>query len=150
MTRYLLDSDTLEFLGDGNSPYHRSCIANLEALEEDDEICISLLTLYEMDNALAGASVEVAQRLELARAHTLSHFTVLPLTVSGSRIFGRLKRLFKDVSGTKPRAMKMYTVDLMIASTALDHGAVIVSNDGVYDRLGAIMPEFRPVNWAKG
>ncbi len=56
MTKYLLDTGIIEFLGDANSPNHASCIKRLESLGEEDELCASVLSLYELEYGIAGAS----------------------------------------------------------------------------------------------
>ena len=140
MTKYLLDTGIIEFLGDANSPNHASCIKRLESLGEEDELCASVLSLYELEYGIAGASTDLQPRLQLLKQKILDFYTILPLSEQGSRIYGRIKNLFKHSSGTKHRSMKTYTVDMIIASTALEHNATLVSSDAIYKRLQDLEP----------
>jgi len=148
MAKYLLDTDIIESLGDTDSPFHQSCAARLETLGEEDELCASVLALYELEYGIVGAPNDLQHRLLLHKQRTLAFYTILPLTESGSRIFGRLKHAFKNNTGAKHRAMKTYTVDMMVASTALEHGAILVSNDQLFSKLAALESDLRIENWA--
>ncbi len=148
MASYLLDTDTIEFLGDTDSPYHLSCIERLEALTEEDELCASVLSLYELEYGIAGASSDLRPRLQLLKQQILDFYTILPLTERGSQIYGRIKYLYKQASGTKYRAMKAHTVDMIIASTALEQNAILVSSDSIYQQLQELEPTLQRENWA--
>ena len=45
--------------------------------------------------------------------------------------------------------MKTYTVDMMVASSALEQQAILVSGDGVYLRLNNLEPALKGDNWAE-
>ena len=148
MAKYLLDTDTIEFLGDTESPHHQACIERLEALTEEDELCVSVLSFYELEYGIAGAPTNLRPRLAIAKQKLLDFYTLLPITEQGSVVYGRIKHLFKQFSGTKPRTMKTYTVDMIVASTALEQQAILVSSDGLYQRLQDIEPTLKRENWA--
>lgn len=150
MAKYLLDTDTIEFLGDTDSPYHISCIERLEALTEEDELCASVLSLYELEYGIAGASADLQLRLQLLKQKILDFYIVLPLTEQGSRIYGRIKYLFKQSFGTNYQTMKTHTVDMIIASTALEQNAILVSSDAIYQQLQGLEPALKRENWAVG
>ncbi len=40
-----------------------------------------------------------------------------------------------------------HTVDLMIASSAIEHGGTVVSNDRIYQALQEIVPELEVTDW---
>ena len=67
MAKYLLDTDTIEYLADTESPHHRNCLERLAALTDDNELCVSVLALYELEYSIAGAPHELRPRLERAK-----------------------------------------------------------------------------------
>lgn len=150
MAIYVLDTNTLEFLSDTQSTHHTPCMQRLESLTEDDDICVSILVMYEIEYSIEGASADLKPRLQMLKDTIQSAFTILPLTETGSVQYGRLKHAFKTVTGSKPKAMRAYTVDMMIASTAMEIGAVLVSSDSVYQRLSDILGHLHVENWASG
>lgn len=149
MTKYLLDTDTIEYLSDTSSPFHHACLSRLEDLGESDELCVSVLSLYEMEYSIAGASLELKPRLERSKQKVLKFYTILPLTTKGSEYYGEVKQRLKLLTTAKPRKMKTFTVDMMILSTALEHEAILVSNDAVYLRTLELEMNFQHENWAK-
>ncbi len=48
MTIYLLDTNTVSYLADHASAFHRPAERRLAEVPEDSEITISILTLYEL------------------------------------------------------------------------------------------------------
>jgi predicted nucleic acid-binding protein len=48
MATYLLDTNTISYLADHASPFHRPTTRRLAELPEESEIAVSLLTLYEL------------------------------------------------------------------------------------------------------
>jgi len=148
MAKYLLDTDIIEYLGDTESPFHLKCAARLEALDEEDELFASVLALYELEYGIAGSQDDLRSRLQLLKKKILAFYTVLPLTELGSELFGRIKNAFKQNTGAKHRAMKTYTVDMIVASAAIEHGAILVSNDRLFAQLADLEPDLKVENWA--
>ena len=149
MPKYLLDADIIEYLGDTSSPFHSRCLQKLGSLTGEDELCTSILTLYELEYSIAGASPELAPRLQQAKQKILDFYTILPLTHRGSELYGRLKVGYKRRTGAKPKAMKGHTVDMILAGTALAHQAVLVSNDRIFLELQWLEDELLLENWAE-
>jgi predicted nucleic acid-binding protein len=147
MTRYLLDSNILGYLENADSPFHDNCIsAFTQRIGED--FCLSILTIYEMDYSIAAASETLAPRLNETKNKALESFTILPLTLTGSEYYGKLKTSFKTSSQSKPKAMKVHTVDIILATTALEHDAVMVSNDRIFSDLRDVEPGLTLENWS--
>ena len=90
--KYLLDSDVLSDFYEKLSPNHVKIAAKLASLEEGDEVCISVLTLYEFEYGCANASDDkkaiVRKRIEAAP----EDFAVLPMEAAGARTYGELKK----------------------------------------------------------
>ncbi|MDU9050070.1 MAG: hypothetical protein Q3M30_14585 [Candidatus Electrothrix sp. Rat3] len=47
--RYLLDSNTTSELYDTDASHHSSILGHLGALTDRDQVCISILSLYELE-----------------------------------------------------------------------------------------------------
>ena len=140
MARYLLDTNVLSYLIDTASLGHAAVHAHLAALVDTDEVELSVLSLYELhhwfayDPAALGAAQEV-----------IASFPVLPLPEAGAAAFGVLMRDLRP--GFSRADLQRHAVDAMIAVTALDRGAVLVSNDALFGRLAKLDPALRVVDW---
>ena len=58
MNKYLLDSDILTYLEQQESPLHGKVRQHLSELHDDDQVMVSILSLYEMHYGLSWASDE--------------------------------------------------------------------------------------------
>jgi predicted nucleic acid-binding protein len=56
-------------------------------------------------------------------------FQIMPLTEKGSKIFADIKEQYKEQKGLGKKAIIKQNVDLMIAATAIEIGAVLITND---------------------
>jgi predicted nucleic acid-binding protein len=140
MALYLLDTNILSYLLDTRAPSHRQVRAALERLGPDDEALVSVLSLYELHHWLAFDSAPRELADEVVRA-----FDILPLPQDGTRHFGALMR---DLRPRLPRAdLRRHKVDCMIAVTAREHGAALVSNDGLFRQLALALPGLALVDW---
>lgn len=140
MARYLLDTNVLSYLVDTASPFHGTAHARLSGLTDRDEVMLSVLSLYELHHWFA---YDPAHRS--AAAEIIRDFTVLPLPEAGAELFGALMR---DLRADLSRGdVQRHAIDCMIAVTALEHGAALVSNDALFERLAALIPVLPVVNW---
>ena len=91
-----------------------------------------------------------SERINLRRAidALASRFQVVGLSCQGARIFGDLKAAYRRAVGITPSALKRNDIDLLIASTAIEVGAILVSNDHLLTTIGSIYPGFELENWA--
>ena len=140
MARYLLDTNILSYLVDTNSPFHEAVHGSLAALTDMDEVTLSVLSLYELHHWFAYDPAQQDAAHEVIR-----HFTVLPLPQSGAELFGALMRDLR--TGTGRGEVERHAVDCMIAVSALEHGAVLVSNDALFERLVTLLPVLQLVTW---
>ena len=54
----------------------------------------------------------------------------------------------RELRSVLPRAdLRRHKVDCMIAVTAREHGAALVSNDGLFRQLALALPGLALVNW---
>ena len=141
MARYLLDTNILSYLVDTTSLFHEPVHHSLAALTDADEVVLSVLSLYELHHWFAYDPEKQDAAHEVIR-----HFMVLPLPQSGAELFGALMR---DLRGSRGRGeVERHAIDCMIAVSALEHGAVLVSNDALFEHLVTLLPVLQLVNWA--
>lgn len=140
MTRHLVDADIVSYLVDTASPFHAKVRERLADLADGDEVVLSVLSLYELHHWLA---FEDSPRAAVEEA--VRDIAVLPLPLGGAALFGSAMR---DLRGRLPRAdLHRRKVDCMIAVTAREHGAVLVSNDGLFRQLAVLMPGLLVKDW---
>src|SRR4051794_38927089 len=134
MARYLLDTNVLSYLIDTASPFHAAVHDRLAVLGDDDEVALSVLTLYELYHWFAYNAAALAAASEIAGS-----FAVLPVPEIGAAAFGALmrsgslRRSDANLRAELGRAdIQRRAIDGMIAVTALVHGAVLVTSDGLF------------------
>src|SRR3954454_19346692 len=140
MARYLLDTTALSHLIDSASPGHAAVHAHLAALADTDEVALSVLSLYELHHWFAYDPAALATAAEI-----IGSFPVLPLPEAGAAVFGALMRDLRPATGRAE--LQRHAVDGMIAVTALERGAVLVSNDALFGRLAGLNPALRVTDW---
>lgn len=93
---YLLDSNVVSDFYDKNSSNHREIVHQLGILNDEDQVFISIITLYELEygynNAPKDKRFVVRKKINEAK----EDFGILPLTAEGSMLFGRLKKSLVD------------------------------------------------------
>ena len=140
MARYLLDTNIVSYLVDTTSPFHEAVQSELAALSDTDEVALSILSLYELHHWFA---YDLAQ--QGAVEEVIRDFTLLPLPESGAELFGALMR---DLRASASRHdVQRYAIDCMIAVTALNHQARLVSNDALFAQVAQIIPSLELVSW---
>lgn len=144
MVRYILDTNVLSYLADTASPFHAAAHVRLTALADEDEVGLSVLSLFELHHWFAYHPADQRLAEELIR-----DFTVLPLPEAGAERFGRLMRALRG-SHLSRREVQRHALDGMIAVTALEHEAVLVSNDALFTRLATLEPALRLISWTGG
>ncbi len=145
--KYLLDSNTVSDIYNPSAENHNRFINKILALKENDDVFISILTLYEFEYAFANAPSQKKTEIKSTIWQMQQDFIVLPLSPTAAEIFGDLKKLFKELRNIKPENLKKHTIDLIIAADALNHRAVLVSADKIYQDILIINPELNLENW---
>ncbi len=85
--RYLLDSDIVTDLYDKSAANHPKIAARLASLDDTDEVCISILTVYEFEYGLANAPDDKKEALGKKITEAQSDFEMLPLSGDGAKLF---------------------------------------------------------------
>jgi len=152
MKKYLLDSDIITYLEEKESMFHASVKSNLSRLSDDEEVYISVLTLYEMHYGMSFVKGDPGKyrKLLAVQKSIKSRFPILPLSERGAQIYGEIKSLYRKNTGIKKKPIKQHDVDFILTSTAIEYGLVIVSNDNIFQKLRELFPDLQVENWAKG
>jgi predicted nucleic acid-binding protein len=145
--KYLLDSNTVSDIYNPSAENHNRFIKKILALKENDDVFISILTLYEFEYAFANSPTQKKNEIRTTIWQMQQDFIVLSLSSIAAEIFGDLKKLFKELRNIKPETLKKHTIDLIIAADALNHRAVLVSADKIYSDIQLIKPELNLKNW---
>jgi len=146
---YLLDTNIISYLADSDSPYRKSIKNHLMRLTEKDRVSVSIITLYELSYGLYSyKNTSESMALFKQGIHFIEKYLeVLPLDVNEIDIFGKLKAKYKFVTGIQNKANKKNDLDFLIVATAINHNAILISNDMIFDKLFEIEPKIKYENW---
>src|SRR3954451_1733834 len=87
MARWLIDTNILSYLIDTASPFHEAARAHLASLADQDEVVLSVLSLYELQHGFAYDPAPQASAQKIVGA-----FRILPVPEAGAELFGALMR----------------------------------------------------------
>ncbi len=85
---------------------------------------------------------EMALEMKLAIQSIKDEFLILNLTDEGAIIFADIKEQYQTKKGVGKKALIRHNVDLMIVATAIEAGAILVTND-TKDQIPEIIQSFR-------
>jgi predicted nucleic acid-binding protein len=143
--RYLLDTNIIAYLADRDSIYNQIVANHFIQLQDDDIVAISILTLYELHYSIANAS-EISTAVIALKQQLSESLEIISLSPTGAKIFGELKVRYRNIQAHK-KSLALDTIDLILASTALEVKAVLVSNDSIFEKLKHLHPELIVENW---
>ena len=137
---YLLDTNIISYLTDPNSPYRIGIKKKLFSLSENDNVSVSILTLYELSYGLAtlkkNKKYDAHKHLfEQGIEFIKEYLDIFPLSVNEIDIFGEIKAKYQLQTGIKHKAIKKNDIDFLIASTAISQNAILVSNDSIFGNI---------------
>jgi len=147
--KYLLDSNTISDIYNPSSVNHNQVINKLVALTIDDEIYVSVLTLYEFEYAFANSPENKKPTIKKTLEQIQQDFTCLPLTAYGAQLFGELKKLFKASQAMSQENIKKNSIDFIIAASALENNAILVSADKIYQSIYTSNTQLIIENWTR-
>ena len=154
--KYLLDSETVSSFYNEADEHYEDINSKIMALSDDDEVYISVLTLYELEYGRANAPDDKVSKLRDQTQLAQSDFIILAVPLMGAELFGDLKKGLRDHWGlqgedeAKQKNMKRHNIDLMLASTAIAQNAILISADKIYPQLAKITAQFQYENWILG
>ncbi len=150
MSRYLLDTNVLTELEDRRKPGFALAAARLAGLRDSDEVVVSVLSAYEYCHGISKAPEDLRESLLVSWRAFEKRFPLIGLTSAGAIFYGELKSRYQAHTGASNRQMKMATVDFIIASSALEHDAILVSDDRIFRTIQRFHPTLRVENWLVG
>jgi predicted nucleic acid-binding protein len=161
---FLLDTNSLSSLTKSQDTHHEKLISKLDALNDDVELYASIISLYEMEyGAFHAKEPELIQEAREAIQYIKdadenedeNRIKLCNLTKKGAKIFGEIKEQFqkkKEEIGEKigKRSLPKHNVDLIIAATAIELEATLISNDKkMFELLQNIQSDFKWEDWTK-
>jgi len=148
MKKYILDTNIASLLGGEETNENRKIYEKFYQLDDEDVIMVSIVTLYEATYGLKH-SKDKKQQEEIRQniAYIQKYFEIIPLDLREMELFANLKVLYKNKTGINKKAMKKNDLDILIASTAMAENAILISDDGIFERLSEIEPNFKWENW---
>lgn len=148
MKKYLIDINIISYLADVESVFHENVRTRFRALAKDDEVCLSILSLYEFYYSLSRANDDIDPKILRTKEKVFATLPIVPLSDVGGKIFGELKTTYQNNYHLPRSALARDTVDLMIASSALETSAILVSHDQVFRKVQAAQPMLQVEDWA--
>lgn len=148
MKKYLIDINIISYLADVESPFHESVRARFRALVKDDAALLSILGLYEFYYSLSRANDSIDSKILRTKEKVFATLPIVPLSDAGGKIFGALKTTYQSKYGLPRTALARDSVDLMIASSALETGSILVSHDQVFLKIQAAQASLQVEDWA--
>jgi len=131
--KYLLDTDAINAIFDDKSPFFRVARSHLINLSKSDKIYISILSIYELEFSVSNTENEaLIIKIKELISELKRIFEILPLSLNGAEIYGILKSGLQKKTGINRKAIKKHSIDLMIASNAIDHKCILVARDHIY------------------
>jgi len=144
---YLLDSNVVSDFYDIKCSHHHKIAQHLGNLSDGDQVFISVISLYEFEYGYNNAPEDKRDIVRKKINEAKDDFGILPLTAEGSMLFGKLKKLLVDKRNLKKESAKKHNIDVILASTALIHACVLVSEDRIYGDLKQIDARLKVENW---
>ncbi|MCK5717545.1 MAG: type II toxin-antitoxin system VapC family toxin [Thiomargarita sp.] len=142
MKKFLFDTNSLSSLTVEGNDGHDEILSKI-ALLHDYKFYASILSIYEMEYGIRHAQhPNIIDEMKTAVQAIKNKFQILPLTEVGSKIFADVKEQYKEQKNLGKKSIIKHNVDLMIVATAIEIGAVLITND-TKDEIPNIIKIFR-------
>ncbi len=116
-------------------------------MNDEDILQVSILTIYELQYSCENAPSNKKQQISNTIESIKKTFEIVPLKVSSSELYGKLKTALKQDTGKASKEMLKYNIDLMIASMAIGESSILISADHLYRKIQTLHSQFRLENW---
>jgi len=128
--KFLFDTNALSsFTRESNDGYH-AISSKVASLNDSDELYASILSIYEMEYGVLHAKEQnIIAEMKEAIQFVKDEFQIVPLTDNGAKIFADIKEQYREKKDLGKKALIKHNVDLMIAATAIEIEAVLITND---------------------
>ena len=147
MTKYILDTNIVSYLERASSIYHKPVICNLSKLSDADQVCVSILTIYEFQYSVSLAPSVDRERIRSFNEYLYCLFQLLPLTKQGAVYFSEIKAAYQNQTGISKKAVDRHNINFMLACTAIDADAVLVSNDKIFSDVQKSYQNLKLADW---
>jgi predicted nucleic acid-binding protein len=147
MNKYLLDTNILGYLEMKYTPNHEAIEKQIAALDDEDEIYVSILAIYEMYYGASRCQPENRTKMLAMIKSVKKQFIILPLQEEGAEVYGRLKTIYKEKIGIGKNEITKHNIDFILAASAITAKAILVSNDAIFQNIQEIYPGLRLENW---
>jgi predicted nucleic acid-binding protein len=146
--QYLLDTNIVSYLLDNKTEFHKKVTEKLAQLSHESKIYLSVMSLYEVEYGIASAKKDSdRKKYKSAKDLILNFFEILPSTKKETQTFGILKSTYQKKTGINKKALARHNVDFIIASTAIENKAILVSNDHIFFELQKNYASLKIENW---
>lgn len=145
---FLFDTNITSYIYDTDSPFHAAVAARSTQQPIGTELFVSFMTLFELQYSIQCAPDRAAVRVEKQYQFVQEKFLIAPASEHTAKLFGYLKKQLRVYHVQSDKGIAKYDADLMIASSAIAVGATLVSNDGIFEQLVGLHPDFHLENWA--
>ncbi|HIP51369.1 MAG TPA: PIN domain-containing protein [Campylobacterales bacterium] len=150
MNKYILDTDIVSYLWDKKSVHHSKVVEELNNLNDDDIVGISVVSIYELTYGMDSFKDEKLKAIFKNALEFLQNdedANIFSLDANGATFFSQLKLKYKNATGIKSKEAKKNDLDLVIASISMGQKAILISNDRIFAKLMEFEPEFKYLNW---
>ena len=149
---FLLDTNTASALTQKQAIHHAIIAEKFyHSLPNNSEVYISIVSLYEMEyGAKHTTDIQIANAMRQAIDVIKTEFTILHLSEQGAQIFADIKEGYRQEMQIGKKALIKHNVDFIIAATAIEHNATIISNDHkMFAPIQNFYPGFKWEDWTK-
>jgi predicted nucleic acid-binding protein len=147
----LIDSDVVSAFTGSDEVKYQTIQTYFSRFKEPPTIFLSMLTIYEMEYSLAAFIEEKQEEKRQVQKNFELFKETLPnlnLSFESARIYGQLKHQFRQKTGIPKKALKRHNIDIALASIAIAHDCLLVSQDGIYaDHLQPLDARLKYQNW---
>ncbi|MEO5358651.1 MAG: type II toxin-antitoxin system VapC family toxin [Nitrospirae bacterium YQR-1] len=144
---FLFDTNIVAFLYDKNSKNHTKIYNQFSALKDEDNLFVSVLTIYEMQYSILNGEPTLQKFFRASLKALEEHFQILPVNKNGAYFYGELKSFLRKNKKINRENIKKHNIDIILASTARTENCVLVSADKIYDSCREIWKNFKFQNW---
>ncbi|MEN8265365.1 MAG: PIN domain-containing protein [Nitrospirota bacterium] len=154
---FLLDTNAVIHLSRKEAEHHENIKAKMlsKALQVEVRICISIVSLYELEYGVAHTDNEQIiseSRRIIEFIKKDKEITIFSLTEVGAKIFGEIKEQYRKEKGIGKKALQKHNIDLIIAATAIEAAATLVSQDNkdkIFEILKSVRDDFKWEDWTQ-
>lgn len=144
--RYLLDTNIISDFYDDESK-NQVIIANKLKELQGSVICVSLLSLFELEYGFANSPTQEKERVRKVIFEVETNYHTFPITKNLAKLFGEIKKEIKDFRNISKKNIRRHNIDIILASTAIEEKCTLISGDEIFEDIAQIRSDFQFVNW---